>query len=144
MGYELEAPKRVRELGHWTTLVVIEWNPEGYITFDSAPGWPSIAGLDPLIPSLVIHSGEVFKGAKRVTKLVTFSLGDRGYHVELTFWTLESQDDEFEPCAISDFVEANNAEMDSAELVEVVNLRPGWGYTGGGGAGAEWRVRRAP
>ncbi len=57
-------------------------------------------------------------------------------------WTIESPDGEFEPCLASEWFAAN-ALLPEEDLRAVLNLHPGQTHSAGGGAGAEWTVRRA-
>jgi len=58
-------------------------------------------------------------------------------------WTLESVDGDFDPCLVSDFIDANRETFTASEIRSIRKLRPGQTYSGGGGAWASWTVRRA-
>lgn len=57
-------------------------------------------------------------------------------------WTLESVDGDFEPCSVSEFIDANRETFSAAEIRALRRLRPGQKYSGGGGAWGSWTVRR--
>lgn len=59
-------------------------------------------------------------------------------------WTLESVDGDFEPCHVSEFIDANRETFSPAEIRALRKLRPGQKYSGGGGAWGSWTVRRVP
>jgi hypothetical protein len=57
-------------------------------------------------------------------------------------WILESLDGDFEPCHVSEFIDANKETFSAAEIRTIRKLRPGQKYSGGGGAWGSWTVRR--
>src|SRR3990172_5372395 len=57
-------------------------------------------------------------------------------------WTLESVDGDFEPCSVSEFIDANREVFSTAEVRALSKLRRGQKYSGGGGAWGSWTVRR--
>lgn len=57
-------------------------------------------------------------------------------------WTLESVDGDFEPCSVSEFIDANRETFSAAEIRALRKLRPGQSYSGGGGAWGDFTVRR--
>jgi len=59
-------------------------------------------------------------------------------------WILESLDGDFEPCHVSEFIDANKETFSAAEIRAIRRLRPGQKYSGGGGAWGSWTVRRVP
>lgn len=59
-------------------------------------------------------------------------------------WTIESVDGDFEPCSVSEFIDANRETFSATEIRALRKLRPGQKYSGGGGAWGSWTVRRVP
>jgi hypothetical protein len=57
-------------------------------------------------------------------------------------WTLESVDGDFEPCSVSEFIDANRETFSAAEIRAIRKLRPGQQYSGGGGAWGDFTIRR--
>lgn len=57
-------------------------------------------------------------------------------------WTIESVDGDFEPCSVSEFIDANRETFSAAEIRTIRKLRPGQKYSGGGGAWGGFTIRR--
>lgn len=144
MSVELEGPKKVHERGPLglTTLVLIDGSDP---SLDSPDGFTSIAGIDPIAPKglLKLYIADSARTREAFERVVTFVLHEDGYHADIAGWTLESPEDEFEPCAVGYWIAANRDGVPADELQAVMDLLPGQVYAGGGGGGASWKVRRA-
>lgn len=150
-GWVRRAELRVEKNGgSWTTLCTVSLSMSNAVEVDCTTGWPSIAGLDPLIPTESFKAATAFireaignMSAVRMPyhMLLTFTLTERGYEISQPQWVLEGGDD-FEACSIRAWFKSNEETLSIRQLSAVLNLKPGESYEGGGGAGAEWKVTR--
>ena len=149
-GWVRKAELRVENGGgSWTTLCTVSLSMSDAVEIDATSDWPSIAGLDPLVPtqSFMLATkfireaiGNMSMGRMPYHMLLTFTLTKRGYEISQPQWIIES--DDFEACPIRTWFKANEEGVPIDELCAVLNLKPGESYEGGGGAGAEWKVTR--
>jgi hypothetical protein len=131
----------------WATMLRWQRRIVGFASaIDAAPGWPSIRGIADTVTCTgrladVLHRSPVDDA---VLLVVLRAKGDGVLReLDIADWQLEYDGElGLERVDVSAWLGANHEGLDVETLTDVINLDPGESYTGGGGAAAEWTVRR--